>query len=80
MFFAFDLVHQDGVVLRPLPLSERKRDLDRLCRKTKLPCMRQVQTFPDGEVLYEHSSQFGFEGIVSSASIGLTSAGRQRPG
>ena len=32
MFFAFDLPHQDGVDLRHLPLSERKRDLDRLCR------------------------------------------------
>jgi len=30
MFLAFDLLHQDGVDLRGLPLSERKRDLDRL--------------------------------------------------
>jgi len=27
MFFAFDLLHQDGVDLRHLPLSERKRDV-----------------------------------------------------
>jgi ATP-dependent DNA ligase len=27
--------------------------------------MKQVQTFPDGVVLYEHCSQFAFEGIVS---------------
>jgi ATP dependent DNA ligase domain len=33
MFLAFDLLHQDGVDLRGLPLSERKRDLNRLCRK-----------------------------------------------
>ena len=32
MFMAFDLLHQDGVDLRALPLSERKRDLHRLCR------------------------------------------------
>jgi ATP-dependent DNA ligase len=24
-----------------------------------------VQTFPDGQVLFEHCAQFGFEGIVS---------------
>jgi len=31
MFIAFDILHQDGVDLRGLPLSERKRDLYRLC-------------------------------------------------
>src|SRR5262245_21122509 len=35
MFFVFDLLHQDGVDLRQLPLSERKRDLHRLCRKSR---------------------------------------------
>ena len=35
MFMAFDLLHQDGVDLRALPLSERKRDLHRLCRKSR---------------------------------------------
>jgi len=30
IFFIFDLLHHDGVDLRHLPLSERKRDLDRL--------------------------------------------------
>jgi hypothetical protein len=33
MFLVFDLLHQDGVDLRGLPLSERKRDLHRLCAK-----------------------------------------------
>jgi len=36
MFLAFDLLHQDGVDLRGLPLSDRKRDLNRLCRKPKI--------------------------------------------
>ena len=51
MFLAFDLLHQDGVDLRGLPLIERKRDLDRLCRKARAPFLKQVETFPDGEVL-----------------------------
>jgi bifunctional non-homologous end joining protein LigD len=46
MFLVFDLLHQDGVYLRGLPLTECKRDLDRLCRKSRVPFMRQVQTFP----------------------------------
>jgi bifunctional non-homologous end joining protein LigD len=43
----FDLLHQDGVDLRGLPPSERKRDLDRLCRKSKVPYLSQVETWGD---------------------------------
>jgi bifunctional non-homologous end joining protein LigD len=35
LFMAFDLLHQDGVDLRSLPLTERKRDLTRLCRRSR---------------------------------------------
>jgi len=65
MFLVFDLLHQDGVDLRGLPLSERKRDLRRLGAKVRVPFMRQVQTFPDGPILFDHCNQFGFEGVVS---------------
>ena len=65
MFMVFDLLRQDGVDLRGLPLSERKRDLHRLCAKARVPFMREVQSFPDGAVLLDHCNQFGFEGVVS---------------
>ena len=65
VFFVFDLLHQDGVDLRQLPLSERKRDLHRLCRKSRVPFMREMQSFPDGAVLLEHCNQMGLEGVVS---------------
>ena len=42
---AFDLLHQDGVDLRGLPLTERKRDLTRLCRQSRTPFLKQVETF-----------------------------------
>jgi ATP-dependent DNA ligase len=64
MFLAFDLLHRDGVDLRGLPLTERRRDLERLSRRARVPYLRLVETFPDGEVLFEHCNQFGFEGIV----------------
>ena len=67
MFLVFDLLHQDGVDLRGLPLSERKRDLIRLCRKSKVPFLRQVQTFPDGALLFDHCNKFGFEGVGQQA-------------
>jgi len=65
MFLAFDLLHQDGVDLRGLPLTERKRDLSRLCRKSRVPFLKQVETFPDGAALLDHCNKFGFEGVVS---------------
>jgi len=65
MFLVFDLLHQDGVDLRGLLLSERKHDLDRLCAKSRVPFLRHVETFPDGGVPLEHCNSFGFEGVVS---------------
>ena len=38
LFLAFDLLHQDGVDLRGLPLSERKRDLS-----TKLALLKKAK-------------------------------------
>ncbi len=78
MFLAFDLLHQDGVDLRGLVLSDRKRDLDRLCRKSKVPYLSQVETFPDGAVLFDYCSKFGFEGVVSKRKGSRYSSGPSR--
>jgi bifunctional non-homologous end joining protein LigD len=78
MFMAFDLLHQDGVDLRGLPLTERKRDLHRLCAKSKVPFLREVQTFPNGMLLFEHCSKFGFEGVVSKRLASRYSSGPSR--
>jgi bifunctional non-homologous end joining protein LigD len=40
MFFAFDLLHLDGVDLRVLPLSERKRDLVSIGAENCPPVLR----------------------------------------
>lgn len=65
IYFAFDLLQQDGVDLRPLPLTERRCDLERLCGRSRLPLMKMTQTFPDGAILFEHCARYGFEGVVS---------------
>ena len=66
-FFAFDLLLQRAVDLRGLPLSERQRDLARLCDKARkhLPCLYLVESFPEGEPLLEWCASYGLEGIVS---------------
>ena len=47
-----------------LPLSKRKH-LDRLCRKSRVPFLRQVQTFPEQCAAVRALHKFGFEGVVS---------------
>ena len=61
--------------MRDLALSDRKRDLDRLCRKSKVPYLRQVETFPDGAVRFDYCSKFGFEGVVSNRKGSRYSSG-----
>jgi len=78
MFLAFDLLHQDGVDLRGLPLSERKKDLTRLCRRSRIPFLKLVETFPDGAVLFDHCNRFGFEGVVSKRLASRYSSGPSR--
>jgi bifunctional non-homologous end joining protein LigD len=79
VFLAFDLLHQDGVDLRSLSLTKRKRDLDRLCAsQSRTPLLKQVETFPNGEVLFDHCNEFGFEGVVSKRRNSGYSSGPSR--
>jgi hypothetical protein len=59
-------------------LSEHKRDLRRLCRKSRVPFMREVQTFPNGPLLFDHCNMFGFEGVVSERLASRYSGGPSR--
>ena len=63
---------------RGLPLSERKRDLHRLCVKSRVPFMREVQTFPNGPLLFDHCNKFGFEGVVSKRLVSRYTGGPSR--
>ena len=62
--FAFDLLHRDGVDLRPLALSKRKELLGMLVRRSKVDCLHLVATFPDGPKLLASAERLGLEGIV----------------
>jgi len=52
-FFAFDLLFQNSVDLRSLSLTERQRDLRRLCANRRVPCLYLVETFREGDPLLE---------------------------
>lgn len=79
-YFAFDLLFDRDVDLRPLPLSERQRDLTRLCDKARkaMPCLFLVESFPKGEPLLEWCEHYQLEGIVSKRLTSRYSSGTCR--
>ena len=64
VFFAFDLLYRDGADLCPLPLSERRRRLERLFGRAEVPCLHLVEAFDDGPALFSAAERHGLEGIV----------------
>jgi bifunctional non-homologous end joining protein LigD len=67
IYFAFDLLHLDGLDLRPLPLLERKAALKKLLghRRRAGPIRFSDHVQGQGEALYAHACRLGLEGIVS---------------
>jgi ATP-dependent DNA ligase len=63
--FAFDLLHHNGHDLRSIPLTGRRRRLERLLRRAKVPCLHLVEAFDDGQKLLEAAERHGLEGVVS---------------
>src|SRR5215510_4924933 len=72
-FFAISIELGSGVGfwlvvdLRPLPLSERQRDLARLCDKGRkaVPGLFLVESFSEGTPLLEWCEYYELEGVVS---------------
>jgi ATP-dependent DNA ligase len=63
--YAFDLLQLDGEDLRPLPLVDRRRRLERLLRRAKVPCLHLVEAFTDGQALLEVAERHRLEGVAS---------------
>jgi ATP-dependent DNA ligase len=78
MFLAFDLLHLDGWDLRSQTLTQRKKDLNRLCRGARVHYLHQVEVFADGEVLFDSCNRFGFEGVVSKRRASGYASGSSR--
>jgi bifunctional non-homologous end joining protein LigD len=65
VYFAFDLLHLDGVDLTEGPLIERKRLLKDLLEEAGAQRIFYSEHFGDGRKLYRHACELGLEGIVS---------------
>ena len=70
LFFAFDLLEQDGESLEKLPLSERKARLERLLEGAGDPLRLSVHTRGDGAALFAALTQEGHEGLVAKRADG----------
>jgi bifunctional non-homologous end joining protein LigD len=65
VFYAFDLLHLDGVDLRQAPLTERKTALERLLAG-QAGVLRFSESFDeDGAMIIEHACRLSLEGVVS---------------
>src|SRR3954463_9496102 len=74
-FYAFDLLAFDGFDLRGLPLSTRKRLLQRVAPLAGV--IRYLDHFEDdGIVLYQQVQKLGLEGIVAKRSDSPYKSGR----
>ena len=77
LVYAFDLLHRDGRDLRALPLIERRRRLERLLARSRVPCLRLVAAFADGEQLLSSVDRLRLEGVVSKRKASPYRSGRR---
>jgi DNA ligase D-like protein (predicted ligase) len=64
VYYAFDLLHLDGRDVSPLPLIERKAQLEPLVANKPGLQFNRHET-GDGELILNHAGKLGFEGVVS---------------
>ncbi len=78
VFYAFDLLHCDGVDLRRVPLLARKEALERLLAGAD-PLLRYSAHFgATGDMVLRHACRLGLEGVVSKLADGPYRSGRGR--
>jgi bifunctional non-homologous end joining protein LigD len=65
--YGFDLLEVGGIDLRVEPLKERRGRLQHLLRKVTDPGVQFNEHIArDGQTIFEHACELGFEGIVSN--------------
>lgn len=77
-YFAFDLPHLNGHNLRGLPLSDRKRMLQKLLEDAsdESPLRFSEEVEANGEEVFENACALGAEGIVSKLKSAKYTSGR----
>lgn len=68
VFYAFDLLHLNGVDLQPAPLLDRKAALNELVGNLAGALLYSEHLREDGEALFKQACLMGLEGIISKRS------------
>jgi len=77
VYYAFDLLHLDGVDLRETPLLRRKDVLRSLLESARSPRLRYTDHVEgSGEIFHRRSCEFALEGIVSKKKDSPYRSGR----
>jgi bifunctional non-homologous end joining protein LigD len=76
-FFAFDLLALDGEELKPLPLEERKRRLEKLIGQRAGTIHYTPHFDADGATVLAHACRLGAGGIVNKCRTAPYRAGRR---
>lgn len=64
-FYAFDLMHLDGLDLTDTPLVERKSTLQSIIAESGSDRLLYSEHFEEGPALYQQAELLGLEGVVS---------------
>ena len=75
VFYAFDLLHFDGVDLRKAPYADRRRYLAQCLLPS--PRVQLVHAAEDGVALYSAALASGFEGVIGKRKQSKYEAGRR---
>lgn len=78
--YVFDLLHLDGEDLTRQPLTERKKKLEALLKKSKTSASLRYSEHvdADGEAIHAQACAKGLEGIISKRANAPYVAGRQK--
>jgi bifunctional non-homologous end joining protein LigD len=76
VFYAFDLLHLDGLDLRGATLLDRKYVLTELLADAPEPIRYSEHVEADGAVVYENACRLELEGVVSKRTDGRYRSGR----
>ena len=77
VLYAFDLMHLDGVDLKPLPLSRRKAALAKLLGHKSRAALRLSKSLAErGPALLKQACKMGLEGIISKRADAPYRSGR----
>ena len=76
VYYVFDLLHCDGMDLKPLPLAERKAALARLLSRARGALRLSESLTERGPALLKQACKMGLEGIVSKLADAPYRSGR----